>query len=129
STFDPSDIRLSFTISNSATKSTGATLSNPYRNLPGGDPFPYGGQFVPGGSIFGASPNFHWPYTYQVNFSVQRQVTANLGVTAAYVGSLSHDLPFAVDLNYPLPSTAAVPVPTTTNVQARRPNPNFGAIL
>ena len=129
SNFEPFAIRLSFTNNNSATKSTGATLSNPYRNLPGGDPFPYSGQFVPGGSIFGASPNFHWPYTYQFNFSVQRQMTANLGVTAAYVGSLSHDLPFAVDLNYPLPSTPTVPIPTTTNVQARRPNPNFGAIL
>src|SRR5215472_10064744 len=129
SNFEPFAIRLSFTNNKGATKSTGATLSNPYRNLPGGDPFPYSGQFVPGGPIFGASPNFHWPYTYQLNFSVQRQVTANLGVTAAYVGSLSHDLPFAVDLNYPLPSTPTVPIPATTNVQARRPNPNFGAIL
>src|SRR5215472_12824213 len=129
SNFEPFAIRLSFTNNNSATKSTGATLSNPYRNLTGGDPFPYNGQFVPGGSIFGPSPNFRWPYTYQLNFSVQRQVTSSLAVGASYVGSLSHDLPFATDANYPLPSTPTVPIPTTTNVQARRPNPNFGAIL
>jgi hypothetical protein len=111
SNFEPFAIRLTFTNNNSATKSNGATLSNPYRNLPGGDPFPYSGQFVNGGSIFGPSPDFHWPYTYQFNFSVQRQITSSLGIMAAYVGSLSHNLPFAIDLNY------------------RRPNPNFGAIL
>ncbi len=130
SNFEPFAIRLTFGNNNSATKTNGATLSNPYRNLTGGDPFPYNGQFVSGGSIFGPSPNFHWPYTYQLNFSVQRQITNSLGVTAAYVGSLSHNLPFAVDLNYPTSVGA-----TTANVQARRPfnNPsrtdNFGAVL
>lgn len=124
SNFEPFAIRLTFTNNESATKSTGATLSNPYKGLAGGDPFPYTGQFVNGGSIFGPSPNFQWPYTYQLNFSVQRQVTASLGVTAAYVGSLSHNLPFAVDLNYPSFAGA-----TSTNIQARRPNPNFGSVL
>lgn len=124
SNFEPFAIRLNFTNNNSATKSTGATLSNPYRGLVGGDPFPYNGQFVNGGSIFGPSPNFHWPYTYQLNFSVQRQLTSRLAVMASYVGSLSHDLPFAVDLNYPTFAGA-----TTSNVQARRPNPAFGAVL
>ncbi|HEV3042084.1 MAG TPA: TonB-dependent receptor, partial [Candidatus Angelobacter sp.] len=102
----------------------GATLSNPYRGLPGGDPFPYHGQFVNGGSIFGASPNFAWPYTYQLNFSVQREVVQNLSVMAAYVGSLSHNLPFAIDLNYPTFAGA-----TSNNVQARRPNAAFGPVL
>jgi hypothetical protein len=124
SNFEPFAIRLTFNNNNSATKSTGATLSNPYRGLVGGDPFPYSGQFVNGGSIFGPSPNFHWPYTYQLNFSVQRQVTSTLAVMASYVGSLSHNLPLAVDLNYPTFVGA-----TTSNVQARRPNPAFGAVL
>jgi hypothetical protein len=124
SNFEPFAIRLTFTNNDSATKSTGASLSNPYKGLVGGDPFPYGGQFVTGGSIFGPSPNFQWPYTYQLNFSVQRQVTANLGVTVAYVGSLSHNLPFAVDLNYPSLVGA-----TSSNIQSRRPNPNFGPVL
>jgi len=130
SNFEPFAIRLTFNNNNSATKSTGATLSNPYRNLQGGDPFPYNGQFVNGGSVFGPSPNFKWPYTYQMNFSVQRQVTSSTSVMASYVGSLSHNLPFAVDLNYPTSVGA-----TTSNVQARRPfnNPartdNFGAVL
>jgi hypothetical protein len=124
SNFEPFAIRLTFTNNNSATKSTGATLSNPYRGLAGGDPFPYTGQFVTGGSIFGASPNFHWPYTYQLNFTVQRQFTSTLAVQASYVGSLSHDLPFSVDLNYPTFAGA-----TSTNIQPRRPNPAFGQVL
>jgi Carboxypeptidase regulatory-like domain len=124
SNFEPFAIRLTFTNNNSATKATGATLSNPYRGLAGGDPFPYTGQFVTGGSIFGASPNFHWPYTYQLNFTVQHQFTSALAVQASYVGSLSHDLPFAVDLNYPTFVGA-----TSTNIQARRPNPAFGPVL
>ena len=124
SNFEPFAIRLTFTNNDSATKSTGATLSNPYRGLAGGNPFPYNGQFVTGGSIFGPSPNFKWPYTYQFNFSVQREVTRDLAITAAYVGSFSHNLPFAVDLNYPI-STGA----TSTNIQARRPFQSFGQIL
>jgi hypothetical protein len=130
SNFEPFAIRLTFNNNNSSTKSNGATLSNPYRGLTGGNPFPYNGQFVSGGSIFGPSPNFEWAYTYQVNFSVQRQVTSSLGVMASYVGSFSHNLPFAVDLNYPTSVGA-----TASNVQARRPlnNPartdNFGAVL
>jgi hypothetical protein len=124
SNFEPFAIRLTFNNNNSSTKSTGATLTNPYKGLVGGDPFPYSGQFVSGGSIFGPSPNFRWAYTYQTNFSVQRQVTSSLSMMASYVGSFSHNLPFAVDLNYPTSAGA-----TTTNVQARRPNPAFGAVL
>jgi hypothetical protein len=40
-----------------------------------------------------------------------------LSVEAAYVGSLSHKLPFTVDANYPIYRTGA----TTGNVDARRP--------
>jgi hypothetical protein len=125
SNFEPFAIRLTFTNTNTAAnKGNGATLSNPYHNLTGGDPFPYTGTFVSGGSIFGPSPSFAWPYTYQVNFSIQRQVTQALTVTASYVGSWSHNLPFAIDLNYPTSAGA-----TTGNVQARRPNPAFGQVL
>jgi len=125
SNFEPFAIRLNFTNNNSATNhGAGATLTNPYKGLVGGNPFPYNGQFVNGGSIFGASPNFQWPYSYQLNFTVQRQVTQNLSVMASYVGSLSHDLPFALDANYPTFVGA-----TANNVQARRLNPAFGSVL
>jgi len=62
-----------------------------------------------------------------MNVSVQRQVTKDIVVGAAYVGTSSHDLPFARDINYP------VLTPTATsagaNILARRPNPAFGAVL
>lgn len=129
--FEPFAIRLSFT--NTSAKTTaagvplGASLSNPYTNYPGGTPFPYAGKFVSGGGIFGPSLNFQSPYTYQLNFSVQRQITKDLSVTAAYVGSLSHDLPFAQDVNYPVFNATAST--SGANVLARRPNPLFGAVL
>jgi hypothetical protein len=129
--FEPFAIRLGF--ANTSTKTSpagvplGATLSNPYNAYPGGDPFPYKGTFVPGGSIFGASTNYQWPYTYQLNFSVQRQLTRDLSIMGAYVGTLAHDLQFAQDVNYP------VLTPTATsngaNVLSRRPNQAFGQVL
>jgi hypothetical protein len=99
------------------------SLTNPYGLLPGGaNPFPYSynpasPQFILPAAIYGIAPDYRWPYTYQLNFSVQRQITNDLTVTAAYVGSLSHRLPFAVDLNYPVYSSTA----TSGNVNARRP--------
>ncbi len=99
------------------------SLTNPYGLLPGGVyPFPYSynpatPQFILPAAIYGVAPNFRWPYTYQLNFSVQRQVVKDLTVTAAYVGSLGHRLPFAEDLNYPYYNSTA----TTGNVNNRRP--------
>ena len=99
------------------------TLTNPYLNQPGGvSPFPFtydpnNPRFILPASIYGVSPNFQWPYTYQFNFSVQRQVLKDLTVTAAYVGSFAHRLPFAEDLNYPFYNSTA----TSSNVNNRRP--------
>ena len=99
------------------------SLSNPYGLLPGGvSPFPYSynpnsPQFILPAAIYGVAPNFRWPYTYQLNLSVQREIARNWTVTAAYVGSLGRRLPFAVDLNYPYYNSTA----TTGNVNNRRP--------
>jgi len=99
------------------------SLTNPYGLLPGGvNPFPYSynpsnPQFIFPAAIYGVAPNYRWPYTYQLNFSVQRQIVKDLTVTAAYVGSLGRRLPFAEDLNYPFYNSTA----TTGNVNARRP--------
>ena len=85
------------------------TLSSPYTNQPGGvSPFPFtydpnNPRFILPASIYGIAPDFQWPYTYQFNLSVQREVVKDLTVTAAYVGSFAHRLPFAEDLNYPFP--------------------------
>jgi hypothetical protein len=99
------------------------SLTTPYGHLPGGlSPFPYSydpknPRFIYPASIYGYAPDFVWPYTYQLNFSIQRQITKDWSATAAYVGSLSRRLPFAVDLNYPFYSSTA----TSANVNNRRP--------
>jgi hypothetical protein len=129
--FQPFSTRLTFTNINQKTNAAGvplgASLVNPYNAFVGGNPFPYKGTFITGGGLFAADPNFKWPHSYQLNFSVQRQVTRDLAVGAAYVGTLSSNLPFGRDVNYP------VVTPTATsagaNILARRPNPLFGAVL
>lgn len=99
------------------------TLTNPYLNQPGGvSPFPFtydpnNPRFILPASIYGISPNFQWPYTYQFNLSAQRQIWKDLAVTAAYIGSFAHRLPFAEDLNYPYYNSTA----TSSNVNNRRP--------
>ena len=127
SNFEPFATRLKFTNTGSGKFATGGSLSNPYRGLAGGDPFPYTGAYTPGGGILGIATDFEWPYTYQTNFSVQRQITSDTSVAVAYVGSMSHNLPFAQDVNYPVITTS--PVPSTGNVQQRRPNQGFGPVL
>jgi len=98
------------------------SLTNPYGNLPGGvSPFPYSydpanPRFITPANLFGIASDYQWPYTYQLNFSVQRQVK-DISFTAAYVGALAHRLPFAVDVNYPYYNSTA----TSSNVNARRP--------
>ncbi len=100
-----------------------ASLTNPYGHLPGGvSPFPYSydpanPRYIYPAAIYGFAQNFVWPYTYQLNFSVQRQITHDLSITTAYVGSLARRLPFAVDINYPFYNSTA----TTSNVNNRRP--------
>lgn len=128
SNFEPFAIRIN-PFPNISKTGNKATLSHPYQGYPGGNPFPYTGQFVSGATIFGPAPNFQWPYTYQLNASVQQQLTTGLTVQFAYVGSLSHNEPFATDLNYPLPSTPAAPVPTASNFNLRRPYQSFGTIF
>ena len=98
------------------------TVTDPYRNVPGGDPFPYvyspqNPAFLPFAGVSGIALDFRWPYTYQLNFSVQREIVKDLSVTAAYVGSLGHKMPFQRDINYPLNTPNA----TTGNVNQRRP--------
>jgi hypothetical protein len=129
--FQPFSTRLTFSNINQKTNAAGvplgASLSNPYNAFVGGNPFPYRGTFITGGGLFPVAQNFKWPYSYQMNVSVQRQVTKDLTVGVAYVGTSSHNLPFARDVNYP------VLTPTATsagaNILARRPNPAFGAVL
>jgi outer membrane receptor protein involved in Fe transport len=129
--FQPFSTRLTFTNINQKTNAAGvplgATLINPYNAFVGGNPFPYKGTFATGGGLFPVASDFEWPFTFQMNIGVQRQLTRSLVVGAAYVDTEAHNLPFARDINYP----ALTPTATTAgaNILARRPNPLFGAIL
>ena len=132
----------------------GATLSCPYNKLvakdvsgaplgptvtcsvgsgsgiKGIDPFPFTPPafLTPGGPFFGFAKDFQWPYSYQLNFSFQRQVTSKFSVSAAYVGTLSHNLPFAQDINAPATGALAPACAngTSGNITARRPLDNSG---
>jgi hypothetical protein len=56
-----------------------ASLSNPYANLPGGvSPFPYvyslaTARFVTPAGLLPIALDFRWPYSYQLNLTVQRK--------------------------------------------------------
>ncbi len=84
------------------------SLTNVYGNkasFPTGDPFPYfytpkNPQIPANSNIEGAALSFQWPYSYQFNLSVQRQLPGDSSVTVAYVGALSHDVPTQIDVNY-----------------------------
>ena len=98
------------------------TLSDPYRNTPGGNPFPY--LYDPAdpifrypAQVFGPSLDFVWPYTYQMNLTVQREFFRDYSLSASYVGALGRKLAASVDRNYPVYGPGA----TTGNVNARRP--------
>ncbi len=69
--FEPFATRLTFPNGGSV---TGATLSDPYHNFPGGIPFPYNGRFVSGATIFGLSHH----YTYRNDYGCQRAVSTAL---------------------------------------------------
>jgi len=129
--FQPFSTRLTFTNINQKTNAAGvplgASLVNPYNAFVGGNPFPYKGTFATGGGLFPVAADFEWPYTFQMNISVQRQVTKDLVVGAAYVDSEAHNLPFARDINYPVLTSTATSA--GANILARRPNPLFGAVL
>ena len=106
------------------------SLADPYADSAGGiAPFPYyfsptNPKFLPPITIGTLSSDFRWPYTYQSNFSLQRQLTNSLSLTASYVSSLSHKLPFSPDVNYPEYRPGA----TTANADTRRPYAGLSGI-
>ncbi len=128
----PFSTRLTFSNTNRRANATtlqplGASLSNPYNAFVGGPPFPYNGTFVTGGGAFAVATDFSWPRTVQMNFSLQRQITKDLTLGAAYVGTQSSGLPFGRDVNYPVVNATATAA--GANILSRRPNPALGAVL
>ncbi len=95
---------------------------------PGGGLFPYNYKasspvFItgPGGATETISPHFKYPYVYQLNLSVQRQLPGRLTLTTAYVSALSHQLPNFIDAAYAPYSTAfGAPSTSATSIADRR---------
>ena len=103
-----------------------ASLTHPYAALPGGvSPFPYvyspsTARFILPAGLLPIDLNFLWPRSYQFNFTIQRQLGKGFSASAGYVGTLSHNLAFSPDINYPYYNSTA----TSSNVNARRPYGN-----
>jgi Carboxypeptidase regulatory-like domain len=103
------------------------SLTNVYGNpasFPTGSPFPYhyspaNPRFLPAASVETIAKNYQWPLVYQLNTAVERQLPGQVSVVAAYVGTLSHDLPFSTDANYP--AYAAGASTSQASINARRP--------
>jgi len=99
------------------------TLSDPYGDLPGGlSPYPYNyspsaPRFFQPAAVSGIGLDYTSPYSYQMNFSIQRQLSRDSNIQAAYVSTLTHRIPVTPDLNYPF----LTPTATTANVDSRRP--------
>lgn len=98
---------------------TGATSSFPNGNI-----FPYTydpahPRFLVPASIESFSPDFKWPFIYQFNLAVQRQLPGQFSLTTAYVGTLSRNVPTMIDGNYaPYAPGAST---SQSSINARRP--------
>jgi hypothetical protein len=79
-----------------------------------------------GQAYFGTSndPNFKDPYSYQWNLSLERDLGWSTGIRVSYIGMRSVQLPWAPDLNQPLPSTT----PYAQRPLTDRPFPYWGRI-
>ena len=85
--------------------------------LPGPSPWNVSGWFP--------DPHKKDQYSHQWNVEIQRQMTGNLMLSAAYVGSASRNLEMAQ-----LSNNAPTPGPGTPDqVNARRPYPYFGTLF
>jgi hypothetical protein len=125
----------------SLTSPTGG-LSDPYAGIPGGDPFPLpfpppsNVPFVAAGEFYTLPLHIHPPNTQQWNLSIQRQVGADLLLTASYIGNKSTHRWVGIPLDpavYIPGMCGNNPCSTTANTQSRRVlsliNPTAGALI
>jgi hypothetical protein len=93
---------------------------------PGGGIFPYtftpsAPKFFAPASVESIATNVQYPYMYQFNFAVQRQLPGQTSLTVAYVSTLSHDVPTMIDSNYaPYSTVFGPPSTSSTSVNDRR---------
>jgi hypothetical protein len=121
----PYAVRQTFNSVNSLTNIYAPKMVNgATSSFPNGDIFPYvynpsSPRFLVPASIESFSPNIQWPYIYQFNLAVQRQLPGQFSLTTAYVGTLSRDVPTMIDDNYAPYAPGATTAQASIN--ARRP--------
>jgi hypothetical protein len=107
------------------------SLVDPWRDFPGGNPYPYtlnrqNPQFATPLSAAYMNPPFRSPYVQHMSFTLEQQLRQDLAVSIAYVGNTSRKLIYRRDSNAALFGPGA----TAGNVNARRPYlpGTFGAL-
>jgi outer membrane receptor protein involved in Fe transport len=91
------------------------SLTHPYTGDPtefptGTNPYPSlsfnrasnSATFLPLNQIVAFDPSYRWPYSIQLNFGVQQQLTNSLAVSIYYVGALNRKNPIYNDINGPV---------------------------
>ncbi len=122
----PFAIRETFGPQPSLTNIYGGVADNFLNTSPGGGIFPYtytpgSPKFFPQAAIESISTNMKYPYIYQFNLAVQRQLPGRVSLTAAYVGTMSHNVPTMIDANYAPYSTAfGAPSTASKSIDLRR---------
>ncbi len=57
--------------------------------------------FLPLNQIVAFDPNYRWPYSVQMNFGIQQQLTKSFALSIYYVGALNRKTPLYNDINGP----------------------------
>jgi hypothetical protein len=90
------------------------SLTHPYSNDPtefptGTNPYPNllfnyktkTAAFLPLNQVVTFDPNYRWPYSIQINFGIQQELSKGLALTVNYVASLNRKTPLYNDINGP----------------------------
>jgi outer membrane receptor protein involved in Fe transport len=91
------------------------SLTHPYSDDPsefptGTNPYPLlafdynkkTATFLPLNQVVAFDPHYRWPYSIQLNFGIQQQLTNSLAFSIYYVGSLNRKSPLYNDINGPV---------------------------
>jgi len=119
----PFDVRAQYT----HVVSTTNVYATDTTDFPGGvSPYPYyytsaAPRYIKPASLIVFSQDYKWPYSYQLNFGIQQQLTSSTALSVSYVAALSRKLPMEIDANYPVYNTASPTSNTTATANTRRP--------